>query len=432
MSLLEARRSPRRTRSSGPAWRALEGGAGRARGRASWRRRCKQIPGRPGPRLPAGRPVQEGRALRRRRRALPRPCCRRDRSTARARTTWPTSSSRAGSSRPPSPATSRGSSERPPPRAGGHVLLQPVAGPPAAFEYQPAQEARSQADRLDGASSRSTTALWKYDKGDYAVVDLGLTVTQSGPSSRATPQGVGREERRQGAAAPGGRRRCSCARAEPLHRAVAGRSPCVVVAHLASGAGKRMFTMRCVKCGTPFCRRCHLGAAAGGLCTQCHHLFVVRDGVSGPARNQKLLEVQKEEGRREPRLPAPLRSSPRAPGQLYAQRTLLGLVFVLRLVRWWPCSRSSPGASCRSRRPRAPCAGPGAWAWPRSAARRSTCSPTAARPDFESADARPARRRAPGAAGRPRSARWPSKEPSRTSGFPTSSSSSGCSGRPAS
>jgi hypothetical protein len=55
--------------------------------------------------------------------------------------------------------------------------------------------------------------------------------------------------------------------------------------------------MRCLKCGTPFCRRCHLGAAVAGLCSQCYHLFVVRDGVSGPARNRKLLEVQAEEDR---------------------------------------------------------------------------------------------------------------------------------------
>ena len=53
--------------------------------------------------------------------------------------------------------------------------------------------------------------------------------------------------------------------------------------------GPRMFTMRCIKCGTPFCRRCHLGAAWEGLCTQCHHLFVVRDGVATDARPGKVL-----------------------------------------------------------------------------------------------------------------------------------------------
>src|SRR4029077_10704225 len=38
------------------------------------------------------------------------------------------------------------------------------------FEYQPAQEARSQAERLAPGLVRSYDALWKYDKGDYAVV----------------------------------------------------------------------------------------------------------------------------------------------------------------------------------------------------------------------------------------------------------------------
>ena len=72
----------------------------------------------------------------------------------------------------------------------------------------------------------------------------------------------------------------------------------LAMAGLSFWRGRKTFTMRCLKCGTPFCRRCHLGAAVAGLCSQCYHLFVVRDGVSGPARNRKLLEVQAEEGRR--------------------------------------------------------------------------------------------------------------------------------------
>jgi hypothetical protein len=92
--------------------------------------------------------------------------------------------------------------------------------------------------------------------------------------------------------------------------------------------GPRMFTMRCVKCGTPFCRRCHLGAAWEGLCTQCHHLFVVRDGVSGPARNQKLLEVQREDEKRERIFRALSLVFPGA-GHVYAHRTWSGLLFIL-------------------------------------------------------------------------------------------------------
>jgi len=81
--------------------------------------------------------------------------------------------------------------------------------------------------------------------------------------------------------------------------------------------------MRCLKCGTPFCKRCHLGAAPGGLCTQCFHLFVVRDGVSGPARNQKLLEVQREDERRERVFRILSLVSPGA-GHLYAHKTFAG------------------------------------------------------------------------------------------------------------
>jgi hypothetical protein len=89
-----------------------------------------------------------------------------------------------------------------------------------------------------------------------------------------------------------------------------------------------MFTMRCPKCGTPFCKHCHLGASSTGLCTQCYHLFVVRDGVSGPARNQKLLEVQKEDERRERVFRILSLLSPGA-GHVYAQKTLAGAGFAL-------------------------------------------------------------------------------------------------------
>jgi hypothetical protein len=77
----------------------------------------------------------------------------------------------------------------------------------------------------------------------------------------------------------------------------------------------------------PFCRKCHLGAAIGGLCSQCHHLFVVRDGVSGPARNQKLLEVQTEDARRERVFRLLSLISP-GTGHIYGRKTLFGLALV--------------------------------------------------------------------------------------------------------
>ena len=71
-----------------------------------------------------------------------------------------------------------------------------------------------------------------------------------------------------------------------------------------------------------------MGAAVAGLCTQCYHLFVVRDGVSGPARNQKLLEVQAEDERREHIFRLLSLVSPGA-GHVYGQKAALGLVYLM-------------------------------------------------------------------------------------------------------
>jgi hypothetical protein len=55
---------------------------------------------------------------------------------------------------------------------------------------------------------------------------------------------------------------------------------------------------------------------------------VVRDGVSGPARNQKLMEVQKEDQKRELVFRILSLAAPGA-GHVYARRVLSGLAFVL-------------------------------------------------------------------------------------------------------
>lgn len=194
------------------------------------------------------------------------------------------------------------------------------------FEYQPAQEARSQADRLASGLVRSYDSTWKYDKGDYAVVDLAPTDDELWAKFLGTPQGV-RLKNVSGRSVP------AALALGPLADGLRNRFTAfllvfaVVVFGLSRWRGPRMFTRRCVKCGTPFCKRCQLGSAAGGLCTQCHHLFVVRDGVSGPARNQKLLEVQEEEGRRD-RVFRLLSLVVPGAGQVYTQSTFFGVALI--------------------------------------------------------------------------------------------------------
>jgi tetratricopeptide (TPR) repeat protein len=194
------------------------------------------------------------------------------------------------------------------------------------FEFQPATEARSQADRLDSGLVRSYDALWKYsDKNEYAVVDLNLTPEEAYSKFAGLRQGL-RHKNVMGRGATVASTEWGPALMNRF--TVAPLLFAVVAFVVRRWRGARMFTMKCVKCGTPFCRRCHLGAAAAGLCTQCHHLFVVRDGVSGPARNQKLLEVQKEDERRERVFRILSLLAPGA-GHLYAQKTIGGVLLLL-------------------------------------------------------------------------------------------------------
>ena len=192
------------------------------------------------------------------------------------------------------------------------------------FEYQPAQEARSQADRLASGLIHGYDTLWKYDKGDYAVVDLNLSDDQVWAKFAGLRDGIGAKNVvHDPAPAP---------RVDRVGAVMNRFTAFPIVFALAffglrAWRGSKAFTTRCLKCGTPFCRRCHLGVVAGGLCTQCHHLFVVRDGVSGPARNQKLLEVQKEDGRRD-RVFRMLSLLIPGAGHLYAGKAPLGLLFV--------------------------------------------------------------------------------------------------------
>ena len=172
---------------------------------------------------------------------------------------------------------------------------------------------------------RTHDSLWKYDKGDYAVVDMGLDEDDLWTKFAGTPSGI----REKNVAGKG----TGVPRSALLSAAVVNRFAGALGVFALVGLvlwrwrGSRAFTVRCVKCGTPFCKHCHLGQTAVGLCSQCHHLFVVRDGVSGPARNQKLLEVQKEDERRGRIFRLLSIVSPGA-GHVYAQRVLVGFLIV--------------------------------------------------------------------------------------------------------
>ena len=193
------------------------------------------------------------------------------------------------------------------------------------FDYQAYNEARSNADRLArGLVTRYDR--WKYDSGDYAVVDLGLQPEQVGAKFAGTASGV--TARNVVAGAPP-LPQAGAVLAAMANRLFAAFVVFPLVVFLVSRLrGPKPLTLHCARCGTPFCRRCQLGAASSGQCSQCYHLFVVRDGVSGPARNRKMAEVQEAETRRQRVFRVLSLVAPGA-GHLYSGRTLVGAGLLL-------------------------------------------------------------------------------------------------------
>jgi tetratricopeptide (TPR) repeat protein len=196
------------------------------------------------------------------------------------------------------------------------------------FEYQAYNEAKSNADRL-APGLVGDYDRWKYDTRDYAVVDLGLTPDQVVEKFAGSAGGIAV---RNVAAGGKGTWPESALAASMANRFVAAVGLCAVLAFLvARWRGPKAFTLHCAQCGTAFCRACHLGQVSGGLCSQCYHLFVVRDGVSGPARNRKMVEVQRAGGRRDMIFRVLSVLSPGA-GQVYGGWTLRGAVL---LALWY-------------------------------------------------------------------------------------------------
>jgi hypothetical protein len=196
------------------------------------------------------------------------------------------------------------------------------------FDYQAYNEARSNADRVArGLVVRYDR--WKYDTGDYAVVDLGLTLDEVREKFAGVETGVAlRNVASGGPRGSGG----GALAASLANRFAASVAVFAVVAFLVGRwRGSKAFTVHCARCGAPFCRFCHLGQVTGGLCSQCYHLFVVRDGVSGPARSRKMAEVQRAERRRGRVFRVLSVLSPGA-GQVYEGWTLRGAAL---LAAWY-------------------------------------------------------------------------------------------------
>ena len=68
---------------------------------------------------------------------------------------------------------------------------------------------------------------------------------------------------------------------------------CGLAAAFAGGNAARS----CIRCGRPFCARCKRGGQAQEYCSQCNHLFVLRDGLAPETKAKKMFEVERHERR---------------------------------------------------------------------------------------------------------------------------------------
>jgi tetratricopeptide (TPR) repeat protein len=61
---------------------------------------------------------------------------------------------------------------------------------------------------------------------------------------------------------------------------------------------RQQLARRCIKCGTPFCKKCHPILKGYGFCTQCLHIFVKKDGVSPASQKEKMFQIDKYSSRK--------------------------------------------------------------------------------------------------------------------------------------
>ena len=176
------------------------------------------------------------------------------------------------------------------------------------------------------AGSQRFDRLWSFLKDGstvQTVVDLALTAEEVEAKFAGATEGAALANV-VGSAPP-----ANSSAVAGLQNRFAGAIILMIVAFVAvrTWRGLRLFTLQCPKCGIVFCRRCHLGAVAASLCSQCYHMFVVKDGVAAQARRNKLIEVESVDSHKH-RVFALLSILSPGAGHVWAQQTLFGAILM--------------------------------------------------------------------------------------------------------
>jgi Tfp pilus assembly protein PilF len=194
------------------------------------------------------------------------------------------------------------------------------------FDFDAAAQLRQQADELARRETTRYEALWSYETPEGSAVSAPVSLGPQRSELEAKLAGAA-EGSVARANLTGSGARVSAA---PGAAAFASRLVAFVAVFVLGWLGLRLWrgglllTRRCLKCGEPFSRRTRAGADAAALCNPCYHLYVVKDGISAPARRAKLAEVESWDRRTRIGMRLLALLSPGA-AQAYAGRALAGL-----------------------------------------------------------------------------------------------------------
>ncbi len=144
------------------------------------------------------------------------------------------------------------------------------------LEFDPGKESRTKAEGLDAALIARYDRLFSFDR--------------DGSTLQAPPDIVPPASTFLGSAVP----QAALTASNLMSRLTfIGLGLLLFIPAVIKFRGAQSFSKQCPKCGTTFCWLCQTRSTSQDVCSQCHHLFVVKRGIPPAARAAKSQEISR-------------------------------------------------------------------------------------------------------------------------------------------
>ena len=161
------------------------------------------------------------------------------------------------------------------------------------FKLKEAEESLARARELDADEISRLLTAGTRDAGGPKVVDATLDLDAAWSRSAEGRSAGAWLEADEGGAPPW--QAAARGLLNPLSFAAGiGIVACGLIAVQFRG---RPAAKRCLRCGRAFCYACKSGRDGHDFCSQCAHLFVLRDGLAPETKSMKLYEIERHESR---------------------------------------------------------------------------------------------------------------------------------------